>query len=133
MPAPAQSFSPRTRGPRIDNLTILVVDDEPGVRILMGAALERAGYAVLKASDGNEALELAECHERPIHLMIADMGLPDVDGRHLAARFSRLRPETKIMLMSGSATGGLMANELFLEKPFALNELVGRVRALIRT
>jgi DNA-binding response OmpR family regulator len=95
--------------------------------------LERAGYCVLQASDANEALETAKHHDEPIELMITDLGLPDADGRELAARISRVRPEAKIMFMSGSMTLGPSTNALFLQKPFALSDLFGKVRALIRT
>jgi DNA-binding response OmpR family regulator len=66
--------------------------------------------------------------------MITDLGLPDADGRDLAARISRVRPEAKIMFMSGSMTLlGPATNALFLQKPFALSDLFGKVRALIST
>jgi len=133
MSATAQSHSGRICGRRINTPTILVVDDEMGVRELVGAALERAGYSVLKASDANEALERAEHHDEPIQLMITDLGLPDADGRDLATRFSRVRPETKIMFMSGSITLDPATNVLFLQKPFAVSDLLEKVRALVRT
>jgi DNA-binding response OmpR family regulator len=133
MNAIAQSNSGRTRGRRLNTQTILVVDDEPGIRRMVSAALERAGYSVLQASGANEALETAKRHDEPIGLMITDLGLPDADGRDLAARISRVRPEIKIMFMSGSMTLGPAASALFLQKPFALSDLFGKVRALIRT
>jgi len=96
------------------------------------AALERAGYCVLLASDANEALERAKHHDGLIQLMLTDLGLPDADGRNLAAWFSHVRPEAKIMFMSGSIILEPATTGLFLQKPFALSDLLGKVRALIR-
>ena len=107
-----------------------MVDDESGVRSLLGRVLGNAGYTVLEACDATEALERTEHHDAPIQLMITDVGLPDVDGRELAARFLRLRPEAKIMFMSGSVILDGTANAPFLPKPFALADLLGRVRTL---
>lgn len=132
MSTKSQSYSGRTRGSRADTQTILVVDDEPGIRMMVGGALERAGYCVLLASDANEALEWAKHHDGQIQLMITDLGLPDADGRDLAAWFSHVRPEAKIMFMSGSITLEPATNGLFLPKPFALSDLLGKVCALIR-
>jgi len=136
MSATAQSYRGRTCGSRVDTEnteTILVVDDEPGIRTMVCAALERAGYCVLLASDANEALERAKHHDGLIELMLTDLGLPDADGRNLAAWFSHVRPEAKIMFMSGSIILEPATTGLFLQKPFALSDLLGKVRALIRT
>jgi CheY-like chemotaxis protein len=109
----------------------LVVDDEKAVRTLVGDVLERAGYAVLEASDAREALERIENHDEPIQLLITDLGLPDADGRELAARLSLARPEAKIMFMSGSVTLDATTDAPFLQKPFALSDLIVSVRSLI--
>jgi DNA-binding NtrC family response regulator len=109
----------------------LVVDDEPGIRRMVGVALERAGYIVLQAPNAKDAIEQARHYVKPIQLMITDLGLPDADGRDLAARFSRLRPEAKIMFMSGSITLNPATNSLFLQKPFALSDLLEKACALI--
>jgi two-component system, cell cycle sensor histidine kinase and response regulator CckA len=111
--------------------TILVVDDERGVRTLVGGSLHRAGYAVLEASTAREALEFAQHFNEPIHLIITDLGLPDLDGRELACRFSLIRPEAKVILMSGSITPDASTHKPFLKKPFALRDLIGNVRAVI--
>jgi DNA-binding NtrC family response regulator len=116
---------------RIATQTILIVDDENEVRTLVGDALERAGYAVLEASDAREALESVEHHDAPIQLIITDLGLPDADGRDLAAQLLLVRPEAKIMFMSGSATLEAATNAPFMQKPFALGDLIVRVRGLI--
>lgn len=131
MSAIAQSRRTRMPGRRIVTQTILVVDDEMEVRTLVADALERAGYAVLEASDGKEALDRVARHHEPIQLMIADLGLPDADGRELAVRLSLIHPETRIMFMSGSATLDATTNAPFMQKPFALGDLILRVRDLI--
>ena len=127
----AQSHSIRIQGRRIGTQTVLVVDDEVEVRMLMGDALERAGYAVLEASDGNEALERVKRHDEPIEVIITDLELPDADGCELAARLLLVRPEAKIMFMSGSATLDATMNAAFMQKPFDLRDLIVRVGALI--
>jgi len=114
--------------------TLLVVEDEEGVRELMQAWLESHGYRVLTAGNGVEALHTCEAFEGPIDLVVADMVMPAMGGPALARKLKPVRPGLKVMFMSGyaDATPGdrdvLDEPTLFLQKPFALSVLVDKVR-----
>ena len=114
--------------------TLLVVEDEEGVRELMQAWLESHGYRVLTAGNGVEALDTCEAFDGPIDLVVADMVMPAMGGPALARKLKPLRPGLKVMFMSGyaDATPGdrdvLDEPTLFLQKPFALSVLVDKVR-----
>jgi DNA-binding response OmpR family regulator len=99
--------------------------------------LQRQGYQVLEASHGQEALQLVEGHAGPIHLMLTDVMMPQMNGRDLAQQLARRRPTTKVLFMSGYT--GLLTEPLeasgsgaaFLHKPFAPDALAREVRALL--
>jgi two-component system cell cycle sensor histidine kinase/response regulator CckA len=111
-------------------LTVLVAEDEEIVRGLAVTILERAGYRVLAAADGEQALELSRATPGPVDALLADMVMPGMSGRELAARVLQERPGTRAVLMSGyteEATrlgGDAAAQPLFLEKPFTPSALV---------
>jgi PAS domain S-box-containing protein len=117
--------------------TILVVEDDEGIRNLICEILEMNGYTVLKASDGNEALALAARSERPIHLTITDVVMPGVDGRELAKRLAIVRPDLKVLFMSGYASDAVLHNGIveegtpFLQKPFTPAALARKVRRVL--
>jgi two-component system cell cycle sensor histidine kinase/response regulator CckA len=117
--------------------TVLVVEDEDGVRKMVHTALERSGYQVLVASSGPEALGIAAAHEGPIDLLITDMIMPRMNGGELAKRFEKLRPAMALLFISGYAgntlqtTGNLESQAAFLQKPFAPAALLSRVRELL--
>src|SRR5688572_1761791 len=79
---------------------ILVVDDDPGVREVAARVLRRAGYQVLQAAEGDEALEVARTHAGPLHLLLTDVVMPGMNGRELGQRMSEERPETRLLYMS---------------------------------
>jgi two-component system cell cycle sensor histidine kinase/response regulator CckA len=83
--------------------TILVVDDEALVRSMARDILLGAGYRVLEAADGEQALRVAEEHPGAIQVLLTDVVLPGINGKELAARMVALRPETKMLFMSGRA------------------------------
>jgi CheY-like chemotaxis protein len=115
--------------------TILLVEDEESLRELVSATLEAAGYGVIAAVSGLEALGLWELHAERIDLVLTDMVMPEgVSGRQLAERLSRLRPNLKIIYTSGYsldltdphfAGGGKI---YFLEKPYRSAQLLALVR-----
>ena len=116
--------------------TVLVAEDESAVRELARRVLEKQGYTVLAAGTGREALALQETHAGPIHLLLTDVVMPEMAGPELAARMTELRPETRILFMSGYAEEaiaghGALAGRPLLEKPFAPEELLRRVRAAL--
>ena len=114
--------------------TILVAEDEAGVRELACQFLRVKGYTVLDAKDGHEALEIAGRHSGPIHLLLSDMVMPKMNGGELAGRLKAIRPKIRVAFMSGYTefSRGEMANEFshapVLQKPFSPASLVGIVR-----
>ncbi len=114
--------------------TVLLVEDEEGVRRLSRKLLEAHGYHVLEASAGAEAVKLAEEYPGPIHLILTDMVMPGLDGPEVAARVGALRPGIKILYMSGysdAAPERLGAEAHLLPKPFTPDALARRVRELL--
>ncbi len=117
--------------------TILLVEDEGAVRELARDILEANGYAVLVARHGDEALAICERHSEAIHLMLTDVVMPGMNGRELAERLARLRPETKVLYMSGYTDnaivldGVLHGRAVFLQKPFTPDALARKVREVL--
>ena len=115
-----------------DGFTILIADDEAGIRMLAGEVLRSHGYNVLQASDGVEALELAAQHPGPIHLLLTDLSMPRLDGRELHRRLKNVRPGTAALFMSGDLDAGLHPDTAFLPKPFATSVLVRKVNEALK-
>ncbi len=117
--------------------TILVVEDEENVRRYTRRALEGLGYTVLVASDGPEALRLAAAHARPIHLLLADVVMPGMNGREVARHLSARRPEMRVLYMSGYAADVVLQQGLLeptlaiLQKPFTPDVLALKVREVL--
>ena len=117
--------SPEQRAP-----TILVVDDEPQVRRLASRALEQAGYRVIQATDGLEALGLFT-DDAGIDLLVTDVRMPHTDGIVLAAALRRRYPHVPVLFISGFPRGTEPAPEPFLAKPFEMQVLCDRVAELL--
>jgi two-component system, cell cycle sensor histidine kinase and response regulator CckA len=117
--------------------TILVVEDKEPVRSVLLEILVDLGYTVLEASDGAHALELARAHDGPIHLLLADIVMPGMQGDEVARRLRTIRPETKILFMSGytkrAVADSLVAESgaAFIPKPFSLPELTEKLRSIL--
>jgi two-component system cell cycle sensor histidine kinase/response regulator CckA len=117
--------------------TILLVEDEESVRIMVSKILRNKGYTVLEARHGNEAIEICERFKGPIHLMVTDVVMPQMSGRELAERLASPLPEMKVLYMSGYPDntivqhGVLEPGTAFLQKPFTLNALELRVREVL--
>jgi CheY-like chemotaxis protein len=112
--------------------TVLLVEDEDSVRSLTRRVLQRAGYRVLEAEDGERALSVAQAHEGGIDLLLTDVVMPGGGGRRLAERMAALRPSTRVLYMSGypgdaMAEHGLEAGVDLLPKPFTPESLLRRV------
>ena len=119
--------------------TILLVEDEEALRTLARNCLESHGYRVLEAPDGHMAMATAGEHPGPIQLLLTDVIMPGMNGRELANRVTALRPETKVVYMSGYSNdliaqyGVLDTETLLLEKPFTLSALLTKVNQALRT
>ena len=120
---------------RFGTETILVVEDNAGLRKLATRFLEGAGYTVIAAAGGDEALRLLESQKA--HLLLSDVVMPGMSGRHLAEQVTRAHPEMKVLYMSGYTTdavvryGALQATVAFLGKPFSREALLRKVREVL--
>jgi two-component system, cell cycle sensor histidine kinase and response regulator CckA len=119
--------------------TILVAEDEDGVRSLTKEVLEKYGYTVLEASNGEEALKIAERHEGPLDLLLSDVVMPRMGGPELAQELLARRPAVKVLYMSGYTDhpmvrrGVVNAGVAFLQKPFTPTVLVSRIREILES
>jgi two-component system, cell cycle sensor histidine kinase and response regulator CckA len=119
--------------------TILVAEDEDGVRSLTKEVLEKYGYTVLEASNGEEALRIAERHEGPLDLLLSDVVMPRMGGPELAQELLARRPAVKVLYMSGYTDhpmvrrGVVNAGVAFLQKPFTPTVLVSRIREILES
>ena len=117
--------------------TILLVEDETVVRHLVTRILQAAGYTVLTASNGVEALELLERHDGPVHLLLTDVVLPGMSGRDLATRIAEVSLETKVLYTSGYTDDAILRHGVlesathFVGKPYTRTELTGKVREVL--
>jgi CheY-like chemotaxis protein len=120
--------------------TILLVEDEPGVRMLTRVVLERQGYRVLEAAHGLEAVRLWDQHQAAIRLLLTDIVMPEgVNGRELAGRFRAANPTLPVIFTSGYSADiagrefALQEGQNFLQKPFSPRQLLEIVdRSLAR-
>jgi CheY-like chemotaxis protein len=102
---------------------VLVVDDEPMVRMLVRETLEDHGYEVIETGDGQSAIGILES-DRPISLLVTDVSLPGLNGRELAETAKRLRPDLKILFMTGYTHEiALSSGTELITKPFSLDNL----------
>ena len=118
--------------------TILLVEDNEMVRKLASEILQQQGYQVLLARDGAEALALVENHREPLHLLLTDVIMPEMNGRQLYARVSEKYPRIKVLYMSGytenviAHCGVLDEGVHFIPKPFTVDALIGKIRELLK-
>ena len=111
--------------------TILVVDDNLNIRGLVRICLEKAGYAVLTAADGEEGLRFYREHQLSIVLLLTDVAMPNVNGHELADRVLRIDSQMPVLLMSGDACTGYRGLEC-IAKPFPPAELIARVNRMLK-
>ncbi len=135
-PAPQPSLS---KTPYIEqgSETILLVEDDEQVRQIAKAILEQRGYQVLLAESGNQALSLLDQHTGPVHLLLTDVVMPEMNGKELHEHLMQKRPNLRTLYMSGYtgnviAERGVMDADLnFLSKPFSVAELALKVREVL--
>jgi len=117
--------------------TVLIVEDEEAVRRVARRILESAGYTVLTAANPGEALLLLERHQEPVHLMLSDVVMPGMSGRDLAARIADIRPQIRILYMSGYTDDAILQRGVldhamhFIPKPYTPAELQRKVREVL--
>ena len=117
--------------------TVLIAEDEANVRDLAAEILLGYGYRVLVASDGREALEMAETHGEPVNLLLADVVMPGMNGKALAEKLRASTPGLKVIFMSGYADEAVAPHGVeevgvaYLSKPFPPEELVSKVREVL--
>ena len=119
--------------------TILLVEDDDGVRQIAGRILRRSGYQVLEARDGGQALQICREHRDDIHLVLTDLVMPGINGRDLVLRLASLRPGIKVVFMSGYAEDyvfdqdGLDTGLGFIQKPFEAQVLTRKIWELLHS
>jgi PAS domain S-box-containing protein len=117
--------------------TVLVVEDEDSVRELICRILKSQGYTVISANGGKECLDCLEHHNGPIHLLLTDVVMPDMNGRQVYEHASRIMSGLKVIFISGytreviAEHGILMQGVNFLPKPFTVKDLSKKVRAVL--
>ena len=116
--------------------TVLLVEDEDGVRALVRQVLAKHGYSVLEARHGGEALLHCERHAEDIHLLVTDVVLEQMSGTELASRLASLRPKMKVLYISGYTDDAILHHGVtqgthFLQKPFTTESLARKIRQVL--
>jgi PAS domain S-box-containing protein len=117
--------------------TVLLAEDEEMVRHVAREVLEMQGYRVLEAKDGEDAIIASTAYEEPIHLLLTDVVMPGMSGRDLAERLLSIRPDMKVLFMSGYTDdaivhhGVLDERTAFIEKPFSPKSLARKIRDVL--
>ena len=137
-PAEDDALASAPDEPARGSATVLLAEDDEGLRRLMVQVLRRNGYRVLETPDGQRALEVARDFDENIDLLVSDVVMPLVTGDELARTLQRERPTLRVLLLSGSADATVLdelapATSAFLAKPFKPSELIDRIHALLAT
>jgi len=117
-----------------DDKWMLIVDDEPKIRLLMKRYLNLKGYTVMLAKNGEEGFQLFSQHSQRFELCIVDLNLPDISGDVLLQKIKKIKPEIRIGLVSGDAKTRLAEKSIELQpnftlsKPFSLHHLMEYIR-----
>jgi len=135
LPAPSMPghLASKRTGPR----TVLLAEDEPTVRLMMKRVLERAGFSVMQASTGEEALELARAYDSSIDILVTDVIMPGMGGGELSRLLRRERPEIRILHVSGYTAGALRHHDVlqdgaaFLQKPFSPQTFLSKLQEVM--
>ena len=133
-PLPVTQHAPNAQ----DGETVLIVEDDPAVRVLVSAVLSELGYAFVEAADANQAVPILQSGQR-IDLLVSDVGLPGMNGRQLAEIGRQIRPDLRVLFITGYAEhaavrGGFLDPGMqMITKPFTFDLLTAKVREMIKT
>jgi two-component system cell cycle sensor histidine kinase/response regulator CckA len=128
--SPEAGSSPTSVQANASQRTILIVEDEPGVRLLLQLVLQQTGHRLLEAHSGLQAIRMSQQHDGAIHLVVSDVMLPDLNGPKLIEKLREHRPDLRVLFISGysrSILGNFPLEEgraAFLNKPFQPTELL---------
>jgi two-component system cell cycle sensor histidine kinase/response regulator CckA len=131
------TVQPHSSGAVGGSETILLVEDQPGVRAVMRATLTRHGYTVLEASGGDEALRIEQHHHERIHLLLTDVVMPAMSGREVAQQLLQRRPGIRVLYTSGYTDDAIIHHGVielgvaFIQKPFSPTSLLRKVREVL--
>ena len=130
-------YSPQWDSPESPR-TVLLVEDDGQVRKWIHGRLERQGYNLLEACDGVDAMVIAELHQGPIHVLVTDVVMPRMNGPELVQNLLRLRPDVRVLYISGypapilEQQASLQPESLYLQKPFRTKVLLEKIEALLK-
>jgi CheY-like chemotaxis protein len=119
--------------------TVLLIEDEESVLTVTRALLERAGYSILQAKTGREAVDIAQKYEGDIDSAILDIGLPDMSGEKVYTHLKEMRPDLKVIVCSGYSSEGVAKDILaagaqgFIQKPFSLQTISAKLNEVMKT
>lgn len=119
-----------TPAPQLHTLTVLVVEDDDGVRRIIARELEQAGFRVLTAGNGVEALSVLKQSSMEVHLVVSDLLMPQLDGHQLAARLAALPNPPEIIFVSAFRSD-LELDRPIVTKPFHLDDLSAAVQRIL--
>jgi PAS domain S-box-containing protein len=134
---PAQPLPPESAPARHGSETILLVEDETAVRNLLRMVLSKKGYKVLEATNGRHALHVAGQHPGTLDLLVTDVVMPLMGGQELVQKLAPLRPQMKVLFMSGYTDSNLVRSGVstgeivLIQKPFSPDQLVEKVREIL--
>jgi PAS domain S-box-containing protein len=117
--------------------TVLIVEDDDALRNITKKMLQKYGYNILEAENGEKALNIGETHEGPIHLLLTDVVMPVMSGSDLSEKLQSIRPETRVIYMSGYTDNAIVHHGIlkqkinFIEKPFSPESLSKKVRQVL--
>lgn len=136
--APSENPTPRgqTSSAPPGSETVLIVEDDPGVRRVATRFLKRAGHRVLVAENGSQALDIAKEYAKPIHVVLSDVVMPEMGGPELALRLREHHPQVRVVLTSGYSRDQLAPSldalsATFLPKPFSNEQLMRAIRRAV--
>lgn len=139
MPSQSLPEGGSMRFPDGETETVLVIEDDNGVRNILREMLERSGYSVMEASDGQEGVDVYRSHGKGIHLIISDVIMPRKNGRQVYDEIKELNSSAKVLFMSGYSAD-ILDNKIIMEnghnfitKPMRPQELLGKIREILDT